>query len=97
LLKIKRRKQNKVMKKYIISVILILFVQMSVICCPVCERNQIKALRGIIHGSGPESNWDYVGVVAIGILVVFTLIYTIKWLIRPGEKDTSHIKYSILK
>ncbi len=85
------------MKKYKITMFLILVIQMSGICCPVCERNQIKALRGIIHGSGPESNWDYVGVTAIGTLVIFTLIYTIKWLLKPGEKDSNHIKYSILK
>lgn len=65
--------------------------------CPTCERNQPKVLKGIVHGAGPDSNWDYVIVFVIGIIALATLFYTIKWLINPGEKNTDHIKYSILK
>ncbi len=64
--------------------------------CPVCERNQPKVLRGIVHGSGPESKWDYVSVWLTGIIALVTLFYTIKWLIKPGEKNKDHIKYSVL-
>ena len=69
---------------------------MSVFACEVCERNQPKAFRGIIHGAGPDSNWDYVSIGITAIIVVLTLIYSIKWLIKPNEKNTDHIKYSIL-
>lgn len=84
------------MKKLILLFIVFFTIHVATYACPVCERNQPKALKGIVHGSGPQSNWDYVGGAITGILVIFTLFYTIKWLIKPGEKNTDHIKYSIL-
>ncbi len=68
----------------------------TVYACPVCERNKAKYLQGITHGSGPDSKWDLVIVAAIGLLTLYTLLYTVKWLIRPGENNGDHIKYSIL-
>ena len=83
------------MKKQI--TIVFLLVQIVAFACPVCERNQPKILRGIVHGAGPESNWDYVSIWLTIIIAVITLFYSLKWLIKPGEKNTDHIKYSILK
>ena len=83
------------MKKYI--TLLILLVQAIVFACPVCERNQPKILRGIVHGAGPESNWDYVSIWLTIIIAIITLIYSLKYLIIPGEKNKNHIKYFILK
>ena len=83
------------MKKYI--TIIILLVQAIVFACPVCERNQPKILRGIVHGAGPESNWDYVSIWLTIIIAIITLIYSLKYLIIPGEKNKNHIKYFILK
>ncbi|MFN0048934.1 MAG: hypothetical protein ACKVOU_07420 [Cytophagales bacterium] len=80
----------------IVCLVLLLGMEWATWACPVCERNQPKALKGIVHGAGPESNWDYVGVVITGIIACFTLFYSVKWLIKPGEKNQSHIKYSIL-
>lgn len=71
--------------------------QIAVFACPVCERNQPKVLRGIVHGVGPESNWDYISIWFTIIIALITLFYSLKWLIKPGEKNTDHIKYSILK
>lgn len=67
-----------------------------VLACPVCEKQQPKILRGIAHGAGPESNWDYVIIWTAVVIVVFTLFFSIKWLIRPGEKSSTHIKRFIL-
>lgn len=64
--------------------------------CPVCERQQPKILRGIIHGSIPQSQWDYLIVALIAIITVATLFYSIKWLLKPGEKSKRHIKRTIL-
>lgn len=83
------------MKKQITIVLLLL--QIIAYACPVCERNQPKILRGIVHGAGPESNWDYVSIWLTIIIALITLFYSLKWLIKPGEKNTDHIKYSILK
>ena len=67
------------------------------LACPLCERNQPKILRGIVHGGGPESKWDYWIVCSMLAVVVLTLFYSVKWLIRPGEKNEGHIKRTILK
>jgi len=85
------------MKKIITSIVFLLVSFVSSIACPVCERNQPKVLRGIVHGAGPESNWDYVSIWITIIIAVITLVLTIKWLIKPGEKNADHIKFSILK
>ncbi|HEY8387347.1 MAG TPA: hypothetical protein VIK74_02020 [Parasegetibacter sp.] len=64
--------------------------------CEVCERNQPKLLRGIIHGTGADSNWDYLIVAVMMIISLLTLYYAVKWLVKPGERNDNHIKYSIL-
>lgn len=84
------------MKKAITFLLLIL-VQIAAFACPVCERNQPKVLRGIVHGSGPESNWDYVSIGITMIIAVYALVYSIKWLVKPNENNQNHIKYSIFK
>ena len=84
------------MKKAITFLFLIVF-QTTTFACPVCERNQPKILRGIVHGAGPDSNWDYVSIVITAIIAVFALIYSIKWLLKPNENNQNHIKYSIFK
>ncbi len=87
----------KKMKKLITTTLFLFTIQLLSIACPVCERNQPKPLRGIVHGAGPENNWDYISVWIIGIITLITLVYTIKYLVKPGEKNTDHIKFSILK
>ena len=84
------------MKKIIVFLFLVVF-QMTALACPVCERNQPKVLRGIVHGAGPDSNWDYVSIWITILIAVITLFFSVKWLIKPGEKNSDHIKYSILK
>jgi len=84
------------MKKSITLLLLMLF-QFTAFACPVCERNQPKVLRGIVHGSGPDSNWDYVSIVITMIIAILALIYSVKWLWKPNENNLDHIKYSIFK
>ncbi len=76
--------------------ILLLLNAFWVMACPVCERNQPKVLKGITHGAGPEGQWDYVIVCITIVIVACTLFFSVKWLIRPGEKSESHIKRLIL-
>lgn len=83
------------MRKYIIMSGLII-LRVAAYACPACEKRQPKILRGITHGAGPDSRWDYVIVWAAVIVVLLVLFYSIKWLIRPGEKSPSHIKQFIL-
>lgn len=83
-------------KKYLI-LILFFFANTPAFACSVCEKQQPGMLRGITHGTGPQSNWDYVIIWAIAVIVVATLFFSIKWLIWPGEKSGDHIKRTILK
>ncbi len=64
--------------------------------CPACKKQQTKILEGITHGRGPDSNFDYVIVWATVLIVLVTLFYTVKWLIKPGENSYDHIKRTVL-
>lgn len=64
--------------------------------CPECERKQLEALKGVAHGAGPEQNWDYLIVGVTSLIVLVSLFYAIKWIVRPGEKNSSHIKREVL-
>lgn len=79
------------MKRYYLLVILIMTRLISY-ACPLCDKAQPRILRGITHGTGPESNWDYIIVWVAVIIVVLTLFFSLKWLIEPGEKTEQHIK-----
>lgn len=80
----------------IIATLLLLLNSIWVFACPVCERNQPKILRGITHGAGPESQWDYVIVWSVVAIVLVTLFFSLKWIFRPGETSNNHIKRFIL-
>lgn len=73
-----------------------LIVAWAAYACPVCGENQPKPLRGITHGAGSESRWDYVIIGVMAAIVLLTLFFSVKWLIRPGEKADNHIKRRIL-
>ncbi len=80
------------MKKSVWATGWMILVATAAIACPVCERQQPEALRGILHGVGPDSRWDYLIVGAIAVIVLATLYFSIKWLVKPGEKSPDHIK-----
>ena len=80
----------------IIGTFIFATAQNIVYACAVCERNKPKVLQGITHGSNPESNWDYVIVLVIGAVAILTLIYSIKYFVKPNENNVDHIKYSFL-
>ena len=84
------------MMKYIITSIL-LILGGAVMACPVCEKQQPAITRGITHGAGPESGTDWIIVAVVTGITILTLFYSVKYLIRPGEKESGHIKYSVLK
>lgn len=61
------------MKKILLSIALLLNAVYA-LACPVCERNQPKILKGITHGAGPESKWDYL-IVWIMVAIVFCTLF----------------------
>ena len=84
----------KVLRKMLVIVVFLL-ANSAVIACEVCQKQQPKILRGITHGAGPQSEWDYVAVWCIGLIAVVSLIYAVAWTISPGEHSNGHIKRSI--
>lgn len=77
-------------------IVIFLLAHSAVMACGVCEKQQPKILRGITHGGGPQSDWDYVAVWCMVVIVVISFFYGVKWMLRPGEKESEHIKRTIL-
>lgn len=86
------------MKTKIISSLLLLVLTFSnALACEVCEAEQPKILRGAVHGPGPESWVDYTISISAAIIVLITLVLSIKYLVKPGEKNPDHIKNIVLE
>lgn len=85
------------MKKKLYIAISLLTLVYPVISCPVCERRQPKLLRGLVHGIGPEGFWEYIIVGMVATAALVTLVFSVKLLLKPGERNHDHIKRSILK
>ncbi len=83
-------------KIWIPTLMVLLLIYLPGIACEVCKKQQPKILRGVTHGVGPQSDWDYVWVGSIVVIVLVSLFFSIKWIIHPGEKNMDHIKHSIL-
>jgi len=84
------------MKTFYLLLLLSMVPGASVFACPACTLQQPRLLRGITHGVGPDSRWDYLIVGVAVAIVVVSLYFSIKWLIRPGERSETHIKQFIL-
>ena len=83
-------------KQYWILIILMGLAKFG-LACPVCERQQPKVTMGLTHGAGPGSNWDWIIIGFMSIITLLTLFYSVKYLIKLGEKREDHIKQSILR
>lgn len=85
------------MKKYKnILTVLFLLIANFVFACEACKLQQPKITQSFTHGTGPESQWDWLIVAVIAVITLYTFVYSLKYLIKPGEKDKNHIKHSIL-
>lgn len=74
----------------------LLLTTLPALACDVCQKNQPAPLRGITHGTGPQSAWDMPIIWGAAIIVAITLVLAVKMLVRPGERSSSHIKHRIL-
>ena len=87
------------MMKEIRAGLILLFVLLVqvVAACPLCEKQQPKITQGLTHGTGPQNNWDWVIVAVIATITIVTLVFSLKYLINPKEKNSNHIKRLILE
>ncbi|WP_261511700.1 hypothetical protein [Chryseobacterium paludis] len=84
------------MKKIKFGIPVFLFWAGYVRACDACKLQQPKITQDLTHGTGPESNWDWCIVVGITVITLITLLYSFRFLIKPGEKNRKHIKNTIL-
>ena len=82
-------------KKIFFAFLLLINFTGKIWACAACEEQQPAFLKGITHGPGPDSNLDYFIVSIAMIIVLTTLYYSVKWLIKPGETNANHIKQTI--
>lgn len=82
--------------KKIILIVPHLLMSIWSMACPACEKQTPKFLRGISHGAGPDGNMDYVIITVFSLIVLVTFYYSLKWILKPGEKGSNHIKRTIL-
>ena len=85
------------MKKSIfIFGLFLLLIAGPAMACDVCQEQQPKILRNITHGTGPQGQLDFIIITISAIIVGLTLIFSIKYLVKPGEKSPDHVKNMVI-
>ena len=81
------------MKKHHITTIFFLFACIpAILACDLCKKSQPKGLENITHGAGPSGPMDYI-ISWIGVVIVlFTLVLFIKYLVKPNDGKHRQIK-----
>lgn len=91
-----RKPSSKKYRKLIPFLALFLLSDISAMACEACNQNQPKILRGITHGNGPQSNWDYFVVIIMVLVTLYSLYATVKCFVKPSDKKYNNIKTIIL-
>jgi hypothetical protein len=73
-----------------------LFISAGTMACDLCKAKQPKGFENITHGEGPEGDLDYIIMFSAIVIVGYTLIMSIKYLVKPKEKNENHIKNLVL-
>ena len=84
------------MKKIRYTLLLVFLGSLWYRACDACKLQQPKVTQELTHGTGPGSYWDWVIVALIAVITLITLFYSVKYLIKPGEKSSKNIKNTIL-
>lgn len=78
------------------AIIFFLFAINFAFACEACKLQQPAVTRDFTHGVGPRGQFDWIIVAVIAVITVYTLIYSVKYLVKPGETEKDHVKNSIL-
>lgn len=86
------------MKTYINKIVILVLVLWQAVAkaCEACDLQQPKITRGLTHGAGPKSMWDWVAVAIIMLISIATVYYFIKYLIKPDAKKRIELKNNVL-
>jgi hypothetical protein len=84
------------MLKYGSLLLVLMLVDSKAWACEACKKQQPEITQGLTHGTGPQSNLDWVIIAGVTIITLVTLCYSLKYLLKPQEADPGHIKHSIL-
>lgn len=79
------------------AILLLLLFTTYYYACDTCKLRQPKVTQNLTHGAGPESGWDWFIVAIVIAITLLAFFYSVKYLVRPGEKNKNHIKYSFLE
>lgn len=79
-------------RKFLITTLIYLIGQHIAFACDVCKKNQPAGFENITHGAGPSGTMDFIIIGVATVIVLFTLVLSFKYLIKPQENDPDHIK-----
>lgn len=80
-----------------ILLIITSFFSVTAMACDLCKSNQPKGFEDITHGEGPTGDVDYIIMWSAIVIVSYTLIMSVKYLIKPNEREQDHIKNLIVE
>ena len=80
-----------------LATLIVFLVSFTSMACPLCDANQPKGFKSITHGLGPQGNIDYIIMYSAIIIVGYTLIMSLKYLLKPREDSKKHIKNLIIE
>ncbi len=86
---------NSVRFKFILVVLNLILIKESY-ACDACNKMQPKLTRGITHGTGPDSYLDWLWISIVFAIAIYALVKSVKYLFKPNEVQSDHIKYLIL-
>lgn len=69
----------------------------ALLACEVCQSQQPKVMQNITHGAGPQGQTDFIIIAVSIVIVLVTLILSVKYLLKPGENAPSHVKNIVLE
>lgn len=77
--------------------LMVLGLSSPLLACEVCKAQQPKVLQNITHGAGPQGQSDFIIIAVATVIVLFTLVFSIKYLLKPGEESPGHVKRTVLE
>ena len=86
---------KKIISYFSVTIIFTLAAN-ALLACELCAANQPKGLENITHGPGPAGDFDYIISIVAIVIVLLSLFYSIKFLVKPKEDNPDHVKNIVL-